>query len=103
MIALLSGESVLSCDETFVNIRRRGGRSWRSIESQWGALVCFLESTGSASCRGKDGEVSQEVSGEASLLVDLCSSARRSSGKFHGKKDVGLAGTFPPLAAQAAK
>ena len=68
-----------------------------------GALVYFPESMESASCRGKDGEVRQEVSGEASLLAELRSSARRSSSKFHGKKDVGLAGAFPPLAAQASK
>ncbi len=68
-----------------------------------GTLVCFLELTGSRSCREKDSEVRQEVSGGDSLLVELRSSARRSSGKFHGKKDVRLAGTFSPLAAHAAK
>ncbi len=81
----------------------KGWNDWRSIESQWGTLVCFLESTGSTSCREKDSQVCQEVSGGDSLLFESRSSARRSSGKFHGKKDVGLAGAFPPLAAQAAK
>ncbi len=53
--------------------------------------------------RWMDGEVRQEVSGEASLLAELRSSARQSSVKFHGKKEAGLAGALPPLAAQASK
>ena len=51
----------------------------------------------------EDGEVRQEVSGKSSLLVELRSSARRSSVKFHGKKDAGLFGTFPSLVAQDSK
>ena len=43
------------------------------------------------------------MSGEGSLLVEPCSSDKRFSDRFQGKKDAGLFGTLPPLAAQALK
>ena len=41
--------------------------------------------------------------GEASLLGELCSSARRVSDRFQGKKEAGSSGTFPPFSEQASK
>ena len=38
-----------------------------------------------------------------STRVEICNSAKRAFGKFHGKKDAGLSAARPPFAAQASK
>ena len=37
------------------------------------------------------------------VLVELCSSAKRISDRFQGKRDATFSGVFPPLTAQASK